>query len=37
MQHVRDRIRELTYRRRLLLPIKMMVGDLDAFLGGWAA
>jgi RNA-directed DNA polymerase len=37
MQHARDRIRELTRRSRLLLDPKQIVGDLNQFLGGWAA
>ena len=36
-QHARDRIRELTRRSRLLLPVKPIVEDLNRFLGGWAA
>ena len=37
MQHARDRIRELTARRRLLLPVKWIVEDINRFLRGWAA
>ena len=37
VQHARDRIRELTCRSRLLLPVKWIVEDLNRFLGGWAA
>ena len=37
VQHARDRIRELTGRSRLLLPVKWIVEDLNRFLGGWAA
>jgi group II intron reverse transcriptase/maturase len=37
MQHARDRIRELTARRRLLLPVAAVVDDLNRFLRGWAA
>jgi RNA-directed DNA polymerase len=37
MQHARDRIRELTRRSRMLLPVKWIVEDLNRFLGGWAA
>jgi len=37
MQHARDRIRELTRRSRLLLPVKWIVEDVNRFLGGWAA
>jgi group II intron reverse transcriptase/maturase len=36
MQHARDRIRELTARRRLLLPVEAIVQDVNAFLRGWA-
>ena len=36
MQHVRDRIRELTDRRRLLLPVKVIVEDVNAVLRGWS-
>jgi RNA-directed DNA polymerase len=35
MQHARDRIRELTDRRRLLLPPEAIVRDVNAFLLGW--
>jgi RNA-directed DNA polymerase len=35
MQHARDRIRELTARRRLLLPVEVIVQDVNAFLRGW--
>ena len=37
MQHARDRIRELTRRSRLLLPVKWIVEDMNRFLRGWAA
>ncbi|QDN74649.1 hypothetical protein FNV64_01980 [Streptomyces sp. S1A1-7] len=37
MQHARDRIRELTERRRMLRPVKVIVEDVNAFLRGWAA
>ena len=37
MQHARDRIRELTRRSRLLLPVEWIVEDVNRFLGGWAA
>ena len=37
VQRARDRIRELTCRSRLLLPVKGIVEDLNRFLGGWAA
>jgi len=36
MQHARQRIREITARERLLLPVEDIVGDLNRFLGGWA-
>lgn len=36
MQHARDRIRELTLRRRLLLPVEVIVQDINVFLRGWA-
>ena len=36
MQHARDRIRELTVRRRLLLPVETVVQDINMFLRGWA-
>ncbi len=37
MQHARDRIRELTDRRRLLLSVEWIVQDINRFLRGWAA
>jgi RNA-directed DNA polymerase len=36
MQHARDRIREITDRRRLLLRPEAIAEDLNAFLRGWA-
>jgi hypothetical protein len=36
MRHARDRIRELTDRRRLLLPVEDVVQDVNRFLRGWA-
>jgi RNA-directed DNA polymerase len=36
MQHARDRIRELTDRRRLLVPVEEVVQDVNRFLRGWA-
>ncbi len=36
MRHARDRIRELTDRRRLLLPVEEVVQDVNRFLRGWA-
>jgi RNA-directed DNA polymerase len=37
MQHARDRIRDLTDRRRLLLPVEVIVAGLNRFVRGWAA
>jgi group II intron reverse transcriptase/maturase len=37
LQHARDRIRELTARSRLLVPIEEIVGSLNRFLRGWSA
>ena len=37
MQHARDRIRELTRRSRLLLPVEVIVDEVNRFLRGWAA
>ncbi|MFC9226322.1 reverse transcriptase domain-containing protein [Streptomyces hygroscopicus] len=37
VQHARDRIRELTERRRMLRPVKVIVEYVNAFLRGWAA
>ena len=36
MQHARNRIRELTARERLLLPVERVVRDVNVFLRGWA-
>jgi RNA-directed DNA polymerase len=36
MQHARDRVRELTARERLLLPVEDVVQDLNRYLRGWA-
>ena len=36
MQRIRDRIREITDRRRLLLPVEWIVEDLNRVLRGWA-
>src|ERR671919_492047 len=36
MQHACDRVRELTARERLLLPIEEVVQDLNRYLRGWA-
>ena len=35
MQHARDRVRELTARERLLLPVEDVVQDVNSFLRGW--
>lgn len=35
MQRARDRIRVLTHRSRLLLPVEVIVADLNRFLRGW--
>jgi group II intron reverse transcriptase/maturase len=36
MQRARDRIREITAQRRLLLGVEVIVQDLNRFLRGWA-
>ena len=36
MQRARDRVREITDRRRLLLPVDEVVQDLNRYLRGWA-
>ena len=36
MHRIRERIRELTDRRRLLLPVEWIVEDLNRVLRGWA-
>ena len=36
MQLVRQRVREITARERLLLPVEEIVQDLNRFLGGWS-
>jgi hypothetical protein len=36
LQRARDRIRQLTIRSRLLLPVEVVVEDLNRFLRGWA-
>jgi RNA-directed DNA polymerase len=36
MQHARDRIRQLTERRRMLLPLEVIVRDVNRVLRGWA-
>jgi group II intron reverse transcriptase/maturase len=35
MQHARQRIRDLTARSRLLLPVEVIVADINRFLRGW--
>jgi RNA-directed DNA polymerase len=37
MQHARNRIRDLTDRRRVLLSVTWIVQDVNRFLRGWAA
>jgi RNA-directed DNA polymerase len=36
MQHARQRVRDITARERILLPVEDIVGDLNRFLGGWS-
>ena len=36
-QHARDRVREITDRSRLLVPVQTIVGDVNRFLRGWRA
>jgi hypothetical protein len=36
IQHARDRIREITVRARLWVPVEWIVEDLNRFLRGWA-
>jgi len=36
MQHARDRLRDLTARRRLAVPVEQVVQDVNRFLRGWA-
>jgi RNA-directed DNA polymerase len=36
MQRARDRVREFTDRRRLLVPVEEVVQDLNRFLRGWS-
>ncbi|HTD29892.1 MAG TPA: group II intron maturase-specific domain-containing protein [Xanthomonadaceae bacterium] len=36
LQRARNRIRELTHRSRLLLPVEVGVEDLNRLLRGWA-
>jgi len=35
-QHARDRVREITDRRRLLVPVEDVVQDVNRFLRGWS-
>ena len=35
-QRARDRIREITDRRRLLVPVEDVVRDVNRFLRGWS-
>jgi RNA-directed DNA polymerase len=35
-QRARDRIREITDRKRLLVPVEDIIGELNRFLRGWA-
>jgi len=37
MQHARDRLRELTDRSRLRVPVEVVVREMNWFLNGWAA
>ena len=37
MRHARDRIRELTERSKLLLPVEVIVATVNRFVRGWAA
>ena len=37
MRHARDRLRELTDRSRLRLPVEVVVQEINWFLTGWAA
>ncbi len=36
MGHARERIRQITARSRLRVPVEIIVGDLNRFLRGWA-
>ncbi len=36
MAHARDRVREITARERLRLPVEDVVQDLNGYLRGWA-
>jgi RNA-directed DNA polymerase len=35
-QHARDRIRDITARSRLRVPVEIIVRDINTFLRGWA-
>jgi group II intron reverse transcriptase/maturase len=37
MRHARDRVRDLTRRSRLVLPVEVIVDEVNRFLRGWAA
>ena len=37
MQHARDRLREITDRPRLRVPVQTVVQEMNWFLNGWAA
>jgi group II intron reverse transcriptase/maturase len=37
MQHARDRLREMTVRSRLRVPVEVVVQEMNWFLNGWAA
>ncbi len=36
MQHARDRVRQITTRQRLLLPVEEVTREINTFLRGWA-
>ena len=36
MQHARERVRQLTTRQRLLLPVEEVTREINTFLRGWA-
>ena len=36
VQHARDRLRQITARSRLWMPVEDVVGELNRFLRGWA-
>jgi RNA-directed DNA polymerase len=36
VQHARDRVRSITARSRLLVPVEQIVDELNVFLRGWA-